>query len=158
VELGFSLHTGIYNTFKREGLVVDERRRLTIMALDGEYQVGGLTLQGEVARAEVGIPQSLLGLFAETQQGVYAQAVYSLFDGVLPMFPQSKLGVGVRYDYVDLDAGIDGDDTQRVTVGAMLRLVPDTIIKLDYQHSWMFDRLTNRTRAAVVQFGVATYF
>jgi hypothetical protein len=158
LELGFSLHTGLYNTFKKEGLVVDARRRLTILAIDGEYQTGDITLQGEYARASIGIPTSLIGLFAETQQGFYGQAAYSLFDHVLPMFPQSRLGVGVRYDYIDLDTAVDGDDIRRLSIGTTLRLVPDTIIKLDYQHNWMFDRLRNETRSAVVHFGIATYF
>ncbi len=158
LEFGISLHTGVYNTFKKEGLVIDEKRSLTIMAVDGEYQIGDFAFVGEYARARIGIPPSLGGLFAEAQHGFYGQALYTLLHGVLPMFPQSRLAIGVRYDYIDLDTAINGDDTHRLTVGANLRLVPDTVIKLDYQHNWMFDRLQNKTRAAVIQFGVATYF
>jgi hypothetical protein len=158
LELGVSLHTGLYNTFKKEGLVVDARRRLTLLAIDGEYQAGDVSLQGEYARATIGIPPSLIGLFAETQQGFYGQAVYSLFDHVLPMFPQSRLSLAVRYDFIDLDAAVDGDDIRRLSIGTTLRLVPDTIIKLDYQRNWTYDRLKNQTHSAAIQFGIATYF
>ncbi len=158
LELGLSAHTGFYNSYKKEGLVVDEKRRLTIFAVDAEYRVDDLVVTGEYARARIGIPRSLVGLFAETQQGFYGQAVYSILKGVLPLFPQSTLAVGARYDYIDRDSGIRGHDMHRVTVGVNLRLVPDTVIKLDYQHTWEFDRLTNETRSAVIQFGVATYF
>ncbi len=158
LELGVSAYTGIYNTFKKDGLIIDEKRNLTIMAVDAEYQLAGFTLQGEFARAQIGIPPSLLGLFAETQQGFYGQLMYKVLEGVLPMFPQSQLAVGARYDYIDVDTKVFGDDTRRLTVGINLRLVPDTVVKLDYQHSWMFDRIRNETRSAVIQFGIATYF
>ena len=157
-ELGFSIHTGLYNTYRSEGLTIDDKRRLTIVSVDGECQLGDLTLQGEFARANIQIPSSLVGLFAETQQGFYGQAVYTLLRNVLPMFPKSTVALGARFDYVDLDAVVLGDDVQRLTVGVNLRLVPETVVKLDYQHNWLFDRINNETRAAVIQFGVATYF
>jgi hypothetical protein len=157
-EVGFSLHSGVYNTTKLEGLIVDETRRLTIVAVDAEYQCGALMLQGEAARANVDIPQSLVGLFAETQSGVYAQVLYTLAHEILPMFPGSTLAIGSRYDYIDLDADVNGGDTHRITTGVNLRLAPGTVVKLDYQHDWTFDRINNETRAAVIQFGIATYF
>jgi hypothetical protein len=157
-ELGVSVHTGIYNTHRAEGLDIDERRRLTIFAIDGEYQVGALTVQAEFARASIDVPPSLVGLFAETQRGFYTQALYALLNNILPMFPKSVLSIGSRYDDIDLDTAIRGDHVRRLTLGVNLRPVPETVIKLDYQHEWRFDRLNNETRAAVIQFGVATYF
>ncbi len=157
-ELGFSLHTGRYNTYKSEGLDVDEPRTATIWAIDAEYETGRLALQGEAARAGVEIPVSLVGLFAEKQWGVYGQAVYRLFDRVLPIFPQSALFAGGRYDYIDRDADLAGDDLRRVTLGLSFRPVPETVLKLDYSHDWSFDRINNETRAAAIQFGIATYF
>ena len=157
-ELGLSIHTGRYNTYKAEGVDVDEPRTATLLALDGEYEIGRLALQGEVARASVEIPPSLVGLFAEKQWGFYSQALYNLFDHVLPMFPQSVLAVGTRYDYIDLDADIVGGHLRRFTFGVNLRPVPETVLKLNYLHNWEFDRINNETRSAALQFGIATYF
>ena len=157
-ELGVSLHTGIYNVVKKEGLVVDEKRSATIIAVDGDYEVSLLRLKGEYAHAYVELPSSLVGLFAERQQGVYGEAMCTVVHGVLPMFPRSTLAIGARYDYIDLDTEVKGADSHRLTAGLNIHLVPETVIKLDYQHNWMFDRLKNETRSAVIQFGVATYF
>jgi len=157
-ELGFSIHTGRYNTYKVEGVDVDEPRTATLLALDAEYEIGRLALQGELARASVEIPPSLVGLFAEKQWGFYGQALYNLFDGVLPMFPQSVLAVGTRYDYIDLDTDIEGGHLRRFTFGVNLRPVPETVLKLNYLHNWEFDRINNETRSAALQFGIATYF
>ena len=157
-ELGVSVHTGIYNTFKREGLVVDQKRSATIVAVDGEYELGSLRLKGEFARTRVELPTSLVGLFAERQQGVYAQAAYTILRGILPMYAQSALAIGTRYDYIDLDTDVKGDDIHRLTVGMNIHLVPETVVKLDYQYNWIFDRLNNKIRTAVIQFGIATYF
>jgi hypothetical protein len=157
-EIGVSGHTGIYNTFKVDGVEVDEKRELTILAVDGEFGLGDLSVRGEFAHARINVPESLVGLYAEVQQGFYAQAVYRLIDGVMPMFPQSTLSAGVRFDQVHLDTDIEGDLVRSVTVGLNLRLVPETAIELDYAHRWNFDRLNNESRAAVVQIGIATYF
>jgi hypothetical protein len=157
-ELGFSAHSGLYNTFEAEGVEVDEKRGLTIVAVDAEYRWNNLSLQGEFAAARIEIPQSLVGLYAQNQRGFYGQAVYQLFQGLSQMFPQSTLSVGVRYDAIDLDAGITGDENFRLTAGIGIRPVPDTLIKLDYQHNWIFDRVNNETRSAALQFGLATYF
>lgn len=157
-EFGFSMHTGPYNTFLQEGFEIDVKRRLTILAVDGEMTVGNLSLKGEFAHARIDLPSSLRGLFAERQSGVYGQGMYTFARGLLPVFPQSELAFGVRYDYVNFDTDVDGSAIQRLTVGVNLRLVPETLVKLDYQHNWMFDRINNETRAAAIQFGLATYF
>lgn len=157
-ELGLSIHTGRYNTYKLEGVEVDEPRTVTLLALDAEYEIGRLALQGELARASIEIPPSLVGLFAETQWGFYGQALYNLFDGILPMFPQSVLAVGSRYDYIDLDADIAGAHLRRFTFGVNLRPVPETVLRFNYLHNWEFDRINNETRSAALQFGIATYF
>lgn len=157
-ELGFSIHSGRYNTYKLEGVEVDEPRTATLLALDAEYEIGRLSLQGELARVSIAIPPSLVGLFAEKQWGFYGQALYNLFDGILPMFPQSVLAVGSRYDYIDFDADIEGADLHRVTLGVNLRPVPETVLRFNYLHNWEFDRINNETRSAALQFGIATYF
>lgn len=157
-ELGVSLHTGLYNTHSVEGLTIDERRRLSIVAIDAEYAIGPLNLRGEFAHARINVPSSLIGFYAERQAGVYGEAVCEVFSHVLPMFPRSTLAIGARYDMIDLDTDIIGADTHRLTVGLNLRPVPETAIKLDYQHNWIFDRINNESRTAVMQFGVATYF
>ncbi|HEU4436879.1 MAG TPA: hypothetical protein VFR89_05390, partial [candidate division Zixibacteria bacterium] len=157
-ELGFSIHSGRYNTYKLEGVEVDEPRTATLLALDAEYEIKRLTLQGELARARIEISPSLIGLFAEKQWGFYGQALYNLFNRVLPMFPQSVLAIGTRYDYIDLDADITGAHLRRITFGVNLRPVPETVLKLNYLHNWEFDRINNETRSAALQFGIATYF
>ncbi|MFN0156456.1 MAG: hypothetical protein ACKVRP_00120 [Bacteroidota bacterium] len=157
-ELGVSMHTGFYNSFMKDGLDVDVARRLTITAIDWGYDLGDFSFSGEYARAHIEIPVSLQGLFAERQQGVYLQLMYDVLRDLFPMFPQSVLAIGTRYDYVDMDADVRGGDTHRFSGVVNLRLVPEMIIKLDYQHNWLFDRINNESRSAVIQFGIATYF
>lgn len=157
-EFGLSLHSGLYNSFKSDGLVIDAKRGVTIVAADGEGEIGRFRFQGEFARAKIDIPPSLIGLFAATQQGLYAQATYRLLESVLPQFPGSVLSLGARYDVIDLDAHIRGSNASRLTLGANLRLTPDTVFKLGYQQNWMHDRINNLARSAVIHFGVATYF
>src|SRR5687768_12964723 len=71
-ELGISAHNGAYNVFNEEGTMVDERRNLTIVALDAETRLVGFQLTGEAARVFVDVSPGLEGIYAEHQNGFYA--------------------------------------------------------------------------------------
>ena len=158
LEVGVSLHTGPYNRYMADDLQIDDKRNLTLAALDWEYRQGAWEVIGEIARASIDVPPSLRGLFAEQQQGLYAQMNYHFGGGWIPVMARSRFTVVGRYELVDLDAGIGGDAIQRFSLGLNFRPVEDTVFKLDYR----FDRLWNRVdvaeRSVGVNFSVASYF
>src|SRR5690606_34843515 len=71
LEFGVSAHHGAWNTWNSGGADIDERRDLTLVAIDGELGIGTLVLQGELARAAIDIPPGLTGIYAERQLGGY---------------------------------------------------------------------------------------
>lgn len=158
LEVGFSSHYGPYNVYASEGQSIDQRRDLAIGVLDGEFRWKSLLLQGEVARTHVEIPANLSGLFAERQAGYWTELSARLLRGVLSSLPTSSFGLGARYEWVDFDADISGDDVRRGSIGLNFRPAEDTVFKLDYQHSWISDRFDNQARSAAVLFSVASYF
>jgi hypothetical protein len=158
VEVGASGHTGPYNVHDVEGLKVDEKRSLTIFALDGELRWDRFELLGEYVHASIDVPDQLLSLQAEKQQGLYLQGNIHFLRGGLSALPKSVFTGVVRYGLVDFDTDIDGDKQDRLTLGLNFRPTEDTVFKLDYQYNWLRDRFNLEARSAAFLFSTATYF
>jgi hypothetical protein len=157
-ELGVSGHHGAYNRFVIDGERVEERRDLTLLALDFEATVAAVELSGEGVRASIELPESLEGVFATAQNGFYLQAVRPFGKGWVQTLPRSYFGAGVRVDHVDFDMDLEGDAASQVTLGFNFRPTSDTVLKLDYVRGRVWDRFNNRGDGAGVLFSVATYF
>lgn len=158
LELGLSLHTGPYNRYKVDEFFVDERRNLTIAAFDWEYNDEMFDILGEYAHASINVPPSLRGLYAERQQGFYAQLNYRFAQGWLSALEQSHFTAVMRYEFIDSDAALRGDAHQRFAVGFNFRPTSDTAFKFDYHYDWQWSRVDVVERGAGLNFSVATYF
>jgi hypothetical protein len=157
-ELGISLHTGPYNRYKVEGLKTDDRRNLTIAAVDWEYGRESFRILGEYARASINVPPSLRGLFAQRQQGAYVQLNYQFAQGWLRTIPTSYFTATARYEILDFDMDVKGDTHHRLTTGLNFRPTEDTVFKLDYHYNWSRNRVNVLERSAGINFSVASYF
>ena len=158
LEVGMSAHAGPYNVYERDGLDVDERRDVTIAALDWSASSGRFELLGEAARTRIDVPANLSGIVASEQRGLYAEASARFLEGAIATLPSSRFAAVSRYDVVDFDEDLSGDSVQRVTTGVNFRPTSDTVFKLDYQYNWLRDRFNVEARSAGIVFGVATYF
>jgi hypothetical protein len=158
IESGISLHTGNYNHFEADGLQIDQARNLSIMAWDGEVELGGFDFRWEYAQAEVDIPSSLVGIYASRQRGAYAEIVCHFGHRYFKLLPDSYWSGVVRIEGVDFDRDIEGDMHHRLTLGLNFRPIPDTVFKLDYRRDWIKDRVNTLVHAAGISFGMATYF
>jgi protein-S-isoprenylcysteine O-methyltransferase Ste14 len=157
-EVGVSGHHGAYNVYSEEGNAVDERRNLTILVLDAEARVAGISLLGEAATTSLDVPPGLVGIYASRQRGLYVQAVRPFLRGFVATMPSSYFAAGVRLDMVDFDADLPGDSRRRVSFGLNFRPTQDTVLKLDYVRGRSRDRFNNPSDEAGVLFSVATYF
>lgn len=163
--LGVSAYAGVYNTFELEGEPLDDARWLRILALDMSLTAGPLSLRGEMAYAHVDVPEALTSLHAHDQIGGYVEATVTFFQRSLWLFDQSSLAAVTRLDHVDLNLDRRdltgepmGDEQTRISAGLSFRPAPPTALRVVYHHDWLTDELDNPTRAAGVQFGLATYF
>jgi hypothetical protein len=157
-EIGLSAHHGAYNLFNLEGTAIDERRDLTIAAIDLETRLLGTTIAGEAALARIDIPPGLVGVYASRQHGWYVEAVHELFAGRIRTLPSSLFALKARWDYVKFDASTRGESSGQVTVGANFRPTRDTALKFDYVRGRGRDRFNNLAQHAFVLASLATYF
>ena len=158
MEFGLSMHTGPYNRYKADEFFIDERRNLTVVSFDWEYTSDAFDLVGEYAHATINIPPSLRGLYAQKQQGIYAQVNYPFGRGWLQAFDQSRFTAIARYEFVDFDAELAGDAQQRLSLGLNFRPTSDTVFKVDYHHDWSWSRVNVVKKGAGINFSVGTYF
>jgi hypothetical protein len=157
-ELGASTHTGAYNTWMAEDLVIDEKRSVTILALDGEWRWRQFEVLGEYASASVDVPPETGGLSSEDQQGYYIQLNAHGGQTWLAALPGSQFTGAIRYGLVDFDTNGDGDTHRRLTIGGNFRPQQDTVFKIDYQRNWTRDAFQNQGKGAALIFSMATYF
>ncbi len=156
-EVGFSFHTGPYNTWDAEGLAIDEKRSLSIVALDWDASWKRFEVLGECARAAIDVPPES-AVFQENQQGFYAQLNAHFGKGLVAALPASVFTGIVRYGSVDFDGDAEGDDHRRLTLGLNFRPEEDSVFKLDYQRNWTRDPFQNEGKGAALLFSAATYF
>ena len=157
-EVGISGHHGAYNVFNLEGARVDERRDLTIGALDFESRLLGTALTAEAAVARIDIPPGLQGIYASRQYGWYAEAVREFGRGWIRTMPQSSFALKTRWDYVKFDSEIPGESAGQLTVGANFRPTQDSVLKFDFVRGRGRDRFNNLAEHAFILASLATYF
>jgi hypothetical protein len=157
-EFGVSFHAGAYNVFDVDGLSVDDRRTLTVLAADAEHEMKSIRVQAEIVHASIEIPAQLRGIFAERQNGFSVEA-HVPFGSFLPeRWPRSHFTGSVRYERVDFDADLTGNDHHRLTVGVNLRFIQDVVLKMNYEHNWERDREGNLERGVRMLASLAAYF
>ena len=165
-EIGVSYYGAIYNTFRVDGADVDERRRLSITALDVATTVGPLTVRGEAALVQVAVPASLLEVFGSRQHGVHVDAVLPIWKPRVAGMRGAAVNAALRLEYVDYNVGTFRstgdpirDDVRAIVPGLSFRPSASTVFKANYRREWHRDLLGNPTvRRGGWQVGFATYF
>lgn len=130
LEVGVSGHTGTYGEDLRKGT----SRSATIWALDATFNHGPVDLLGEFARLQVDLDPAVQGpTVGDGREGFYLQGNYHFGHGLLvPKATSSFTGV-VRYDWLDYNRGVRGDEERRATLGLNWRPVPDAVFKSEFQ-------------------------
>jgi hypothetical protein len=165
-ELGVSYYGGIYNSFRREGEVVDEKRRLSLAALDLTTAVGPVNVRGEAALATVDVPDDLEELHGERQWGAHLDVVAPVWRPRVLGLTNAVVNVGVRLEHVDYNVGrfrSTGrriyDEVTAVVPAVSFRPVPGTVFRVNYRRHWTRDLVGNPTVVlGGFELGLATYF
>ena len=165
-ELGLSIYHGVYNSFRIEGVEVDEKRKLSIAALDFSANIWDFTLQGEAAYNMIDVPENISEIFGNKQWGTFIDIIYPVYRGSVLMFNNAIFNTVFRFEYVDFNTGTFivtgqniGDEITALVFGFSFRPVGDTVIKANYRRHWTVDAIGNPTiNTAGFQFGFASYF
>jgi len=165
-ELGLSIYHGVYNSFRIEGIEVDEKRKLSIAALDFSANIWDFTLQGEAAYSKIDVPENISEIFGNKQWGTFIDIIYPVYRGSVLMYNDAIFNTIFRFEYVDFNTGTFavtgqsiGDEITAIVFGVSFRPVGNTVIKANYRRHWSVDAIGNPTiNTAGFQFGFASYF
>lgn len=165
-ELGLSHYRGIWNTWRIEGIEVDEARSWAITALDLQTTLGPMELRGEAAWAAIEVPDDLVETHGDRQWGFHLDATVPVWRPRIRALTDPVVELGLRLDHVDWNVGTfastglpRGDRTTAVTLAAAFRPAGGTVFRLNYRLGSHTDLAGNPAiRTAALAFGVSTYF
>ena len=166
-EIGISWMGGVYNTFQEDGLVIDSKRRVDLVAIDFNTTLPVKTyIRGEWVWAFIDVPSTYSQQYGNKQQGGFVDIVQPVLKRTMLGFEKAVLNTCLRLEYSDYNVGTFnetgqniGDNIYAVVPGISFRPYPQTVIRANYRYSWSRDLLNNApSKTAAYQFGFSTYF
>src|SRR5699024_8918258 len=165
-EIGFSYYGGIYNEYMEEGDIIDNKRRLDLVAVDYNAKLPIAEITGELVYANIDLDDDLKGRCGGKQWGGYMDIVMPVWK--LPVFSyDGVLNANHRLEYVDFNMGNFSttggtiyDDTKAIVPGLSFRPTEGTVFRLNYIRRWHRNYVGNdiEGQPGGIQFGFATYF
>lgn len=167
-ELGISWMGGVYNKFEEDGLVLDKRRKVDLIALDFNTIIPGskTSINTEWVWAMIDVPETYTQQFGNKQQGGFIDIVQPIIRRKILGWENSTFNVALRAEYADFNVGTFketggniSDHVVAIVPGISFRPSPQTVIRFNYRYHWQTDLLGNpAARTAGYQFGLSTYF
>ncbi|NQX39438.1 hypothetical protein SAMN05421820_102186 [Pedobacter steynii] len=167
-EIGLSYMGGIYNKWKDDGIVIDDKRGLRVFAIDFNTTIPMLNtfITGEWAWINVDVPKTYTQQFGSKQQGGFVDIVQPVLKRNILGWQNATLNLACRLEYVDWNRGkfIEtggniADELWSVMPGISFRPKSQTVLRLNYRTQGQKDLLGNPSaRSAALQFGISTYF
>lgn len=167
-EIGLSYMGGIYNKFKDDGIPIDDKRRLDVMAIDFNTTLPTVNtyIVGEWAWVFVNVAETVGEQFGDKQCGGFVDIVQPIVKGRLLGFKDAILNIACRFEYVDWNVGTFNetggniaDDYVAIVPAISFRPTSQTVIRLNYRRAWERDLLGNPpSNIGGIQFGISSYF
>ncbi|AXY72499.1 hypothetical protein D3H65_00240 [Paraflavitalea soli] len=167
-ELGLSYMGGVYNKFKEDGLVLDKKRRVDVVALDFNSTLPRLNtfINGEWAWTFVNLPDQYTEQFGSKQRGGFVDIVQPVIKRRIFDWDNAVINIALRAEYADYNVGrfrqTGGNIYDNVTAlvpAISFRPTAQTVFRANYRHEWHRDLLGNpATKVAGFQIGISTYF
>jgi hypothetical protein len=167
-ELGLSYMGGVFNKFREDGLVLDDKRRVDVWAIDfnTKFPATDTYVSTEWSWIQVNVPETYTQQFGDKQTGGFIDIVQPVIRKSIFGFERSVINAVCRLEYVDWNIGRFSEtntnireDFKSVVAGMSWRPTPQTVIRLNYRYNWTTDILGNpASKTGGFQFGFSSYF
>ena len=167
-EIGLSYMGGVYNKFQDDGLVLDKKRRVDIIAADFNATIKKTktNIIGEWAWVFVDVPAIYTQQFGNKQRGGFMDIVQPVLKKKVLGWDDAVLNVACRLEYVDWNVGKFrqtggniADDVWSVMPAISFRPNSQTVFRLNYRIQKQRDLLGNPPSiTGGFIFGISTYF
>lgn len=167
-ELGISYMNGIYNKFREDGIVIDEKRRVTVFALDFNttLPITKTFITSEFAWIKVDVPETYTQQYGNRQYGGFVDIVQPVLTKNILGWDKAVLNIACRLEYVDWNVGRFretggniGEDLWSVMPAISFRPTSQTVMRLNYRFQKQRDIFSNPPAITDgFNFGISTYF
>lgn len=167
-ELGLSYMGGVYNKWKDDGIVIDEKRRLDVFAIDFNTTLRKLNtfITAEWAWVKVNVPETYTEQFGSKQRGGFIDIVQPVLKRKMFGWQNATLNAACRVEYVDWNVGkfkstgtSIGEDSWSIIPAVSFRPTAQTVLRLNYRFQQQKDIFRNPpVKTAGFSLGVSTYF
>lgn len=167
-ELGVSYMGGVYNKFKEDGIVLDKKRRVDVVAVDFNSTLPALKtfINGEWAWTFVNLPDNYTEQFGSKQRGGFIDIVQPVVRKRIFDWDNAVINIALRAEYADYNVGkfrqTGGNIYDHVTAivpAISFRPTAQMVFRANYRREWHRDLLGNpATKVAGFQIGISTYF
>jgi hypothetical protein len=106
-ELGLSYMGGVYNKFQDDGLRLDDKRRVDVLAIDFNSTLPKLKtfITGEWAWIKVNVPSTFTQQYGNKQHGGFIDIVQPILKRKVFGWQNATLNLACRFEYVDWNVG-----------------------------------------------------
>lgn len=167
-EIGLSYMGGVYNTYQDDGIILDDKRRLNVFAIDYNTTIPKINtfIAGEFVWINVEVPESFTQQYGNMQHGGFLDVVQPVLQRKMFGWEDATLNVAFRLEYVDWNVGKFnetggniGDDLWSVMPAISFRPSQQTVFRLNYRIQRQQDFLGNvPANTAGFSFGISSYF
>jgi hypothetical protein len=167
-EIGLSYMGGIYNTFQDDGIVLDEKRRLNVFAIDYNTTLPKTNtfITGEWAWIFVDVPETYTQQYGNKQYGGFLDVVQPILKRKMFGWDNATLNLACRLEFVDWNVGTFnetgeniGDELWSIMPAISFRPTPQTVFRLNYRIQREIDILNNDpSKTSGFSFGISSYF
>ncbi len=167
-ELGLSYMGGVYNKYQADGIVLDAKRRLHVVALDFNTTIEATrtTVTTEWALINVQVPDNYTKQYGRKQFGGFVDVIQPILKRKMLGWNQATLNLAYRLEYVDWNvgtfnetAGNIGDALWSIMPAISFRPSEQSVIRLNYRYQKQKDLLGNPPAlTAGFSLGISTYF
>lgn len=167
-ELGLSYMNGVYNKWNVEGIAIDNKRKVEVLAVDFNTSLfkGKLNITGEASKVLVDMPLYYTQQYGSQQWGAYTDLIYTVVQRKMLGWEKAKINVGARVEYVDYNLGqfnetktTIGDDIWAIVPSVAFRPTGTTVLRFNYRYEQAHDLLNNpASKRGVIQLGFSSYF
>ena len=167
-EIGLSWMGGVYNKLEEDGLDLDRKRRVDVIAVDfnSTINASGTHFKGEFIWAYIDVPSTYSQQFGEKQVGGFIDVVQPILQTRFLGWEHSILNLALRLEYVDYNVGSFSetggkifDDIKAIVPALSFRPTAQTVFRFNCRLHWEKDLLGNPSVYSVgYQFGLSSYF
>lgn len=167
-EIGFSYMGGVYNKFQEDGLVLDSKRRVDILAIDFNTLINRTktNIIFEYTWIKINTPTTYTQIFGNYQVGGFIDLIQPIIKRPMFDWKSATINFALRLEYVDWNKGeiIETksnifEDTWSIIPAISFRPSPQTVFRANYRFQSTRDFLGNSpSLTGGFQFGFSTYF